>query len=379
MSLDSTIRLYFWVVFLLFAAYPFTGHAYTLGAFDVRFLASLQELFDDNITSLKESKKQDYVTVTHVGMEALYEGEKRNFTLSGNIRQNTFLDNHNFNNIDQDFTATFGSELSKYDRLSLSNTFSRSEEPRSFEDAFGSTSGRYRIQKNKFSLGYARDITSQYEFRARYTNAFDSYSRQDLADSFFNSVGLELGYLASSWLSFLCSYDFAHRDFNPGNHALNHTLGVGARIYLTPQLSLDSNAGINFVTSYDRSRHRPPILGMSLTGELDKNTRAALSFTKRYDINAYSQDLFGYWQTSAGLRRALTERLEVDCSLFYGQGEYKSLGLRDKFAGVSLGAHYDLKDNIRGTAAYSHTNLTSNIFSREYKKNVISIGFTIKF
>ena len=368
-----------WYLILILTAYPLCGYAYTLGAFDVHLRAGLQEFFDDNVTSTKEGKKRDYITVARVGMDALYEGKTRSLQLSGNIRQNTFLDNHNFNNTAQDFTVNFLNELSKYDRFSLSNTFSRSEEPRSFEDAFGSTAGRYRIQKNKFSLGYARDITSQYGLTARYVNAVDTYSRQGLADSYFNSVGLELGYRGSSSISFLCSYDFARRDFNPGNHALTHTLGAGARIYLTPQISFDSSVGMNFITSYDGSRHSKPFLGMAMAGELDKNTRANLSFIKRYDTNSYSQDLFGYWQTSAGLTRTLTERLAADCYLFYGRGEYKSLGLRDKFAGTALGLHYDLKDNVRGTITYSHTNIASNVSSREYKKNVISVGFTIKF
>lgn len=375
MSRTDTIIIIIGVVM----AWQVSGYAHTLGAFDVRFRAGLRESFDDNITSVREGGKQDFITSARVGMDAVYEGKTASLRLSGSIRQNTFLDNRDFNNTAQDLSANFLAEPSKYDTFSLSDTFSRSEEPRSFEDAFGSTAGRYRIQRNKLTFGYARDITSRFGLRARYANAIDSYSRHDMADSYSNSAGLELGYQASSRLSILGSYDLSRRDFDPGSHAITHSLGAGARVFLTPQLSLNPGAGINFITSYDGSSHRRPFLAMALQGELDKNTRADISLAKRYDTNSYSQDLFGYWQASSGIERALTERLRADCSLFYGKGEYKSLGIRDTFSGASIGLNYDVKDDIRASLAYSRSDTSSNIFSREYEKNVISAGLDVKF
>ena len=80
----------------------------------------------------------------------MYEGKTRGLKLSGSILQNTFLDYDNYNGLAQDFTLDFVNELSKRDRFILSDAFSRAEEPRSFDDAFGSTAGRYRIQKMNF-------------------------------------------------------------------------------------------------------------------------------------------------------------------------------------------------------------------------------------
>lgn len=367
------------LTFLALIAYSPRGYAYKIGAFDVRLSAGLRELLDDNITFTKDNKKQDYITSAKVGMEAEYQGKTRSLQLSGNILQNTFLDHVNFNSLAQDFMVNFINELSKRDRLSLSDTFSRSEEPRSFEDAFGSTAGRYRIQKNEFSLGYAREINSQYGLQARYTNAVTSYSRKDLADSYFNSLGLQLGYRESSMLSFFGTYDFTYRYFDPGSHALTHSLGALARANLTSQLSLDLNAGMSFLTSYDKSSHLKPYLGAAITNEFDQNTRGTLSFTKRYDTNSYSQDLFGYWQTSCGLTRKLTRRLEADWSFFFGSGEYKSSGIQDKLSGTHLGLNYDLKDTIRGEVTYAYSRVNSTLSAQEYAKNVVSIGLNVKF
>ena len=153
-----------WVILitlLTLAIFQGPCYAHKIGAFDVSLSGALRESFDDNITFTKENKKQDYITAARVGLEAVYEGKTRSLQLSGNILQNTFLDHINFNNLAQDFAVNFINELSKRDRLSLSDSFSRSEEPRNVEDSFGSTAGRYRIQKNEFSLGYAREINSQ--------------------------------------------------------------------------------------------------------------------------------------------------------------------------------------------------------------------------
>lgn len=367
------------LTFLAFTAYPARGYAHKIGAFDVSLSGALRESFDDNITFTKEDKKQDFITTARVGLEAVYEGKNRSLQLSGNILQNTFLDHINFNSLAQDFALDFVNELSKRDRLMLSDTFSRAEEPRSFEDALGSTSGRYRIQKNKFSLGYAREISSQYGLQASYTNALNSYSRQDLADSYLNSLGFQLGYRQSSTLSFSGTYDFTYRYFDPGSHALTNALGALARANLTSQLYLDANAGISFLTSYDKSRHIKPYLGIAVTDEFDQNTRVTLSLTKRYDTNSYSQDLFGYWQASCGLTRKLTRRLEADWSFFFGNGEYKSLGIEDKLTGTNLGLSYDFKDNVRGGLTYSYSRVDSTLSTREYAKNVVSAGLTVKF
>lgn len=367
------------ITLLALAVCPARGYAYKMGVFDVRLSGAARESFDDNVTFAKDNKKRDYITSAKVGMEAEYEGKARSLRLSGNILQNTFLDHVNFNSLAQDFMADFINELSKRDRLLLSDAFSRSEEPRSFEDTFGSTSGRYRIQKNKFSFGYEREINSQYGFQARYTNAVDTYSRPDLADSYLNSLSFQLGYRQSSTFSFFGTYDFTYRYFDPGSRALTNALGALAHASLTPQLSLDANAGMAFLTSYDKNNYIKPWLGMSLTDEFDKNTRATISFIKRYDTNSYSQDLFGYRQTSCGLTRKVTRRLEAECSLFLGNGEYKSSGIRDRLSGVNLELRYDIKDSIRAEITYGYSSLNSNLSTREYAKNVVSLGLNVKF
>lgn len=376
------IKSKFWIILIILLAlaiFQACAYAHKIGDFDVNFSGSARESFDDNITFTKENRKQDFITSTRLGVEAVYEGKNRGLKLSGNILQNTFLGHTGYNSLAEDFTADFINELSKYDRIFLSDTYSRAEEPRSFEDAFGSTAGRYRIQKNEFSLGYSRDISSQYGLTARYSNAVNTYSRQDMADSYLNSLGLQFGYRESSEFSISGTYDFTYRHFDPGSHALTNSLGALARAYMTTQFYLDAFTGVSFFNSYDKKRYVKPYLGIAATDEFDKNTRGTISFTKRYDANAYSQDLFGYWRVTCALSRKLTQRLDAEGSFFFGDGEYKSSDVRDKLSGINLGLNYDFKDNLRGGLSYGYSRVDSNLSSREYAKNLVSAGLTLKF
>jgi len=366
-------------IILALTACQTRAYAHKIGAFDVNLSASARESFDDNITFTKENKKEDFITSVRVGIEAAYEGKTRGLKFSGSILQNTFQEHAGYNSLAQDFKAEFINELSKYDRVFLSDAYSRAEEPRSFEDAFGSTAGRYSIQKNEFSLGYAREISSQYGLTARYSNAVNTYSMQDMADSYLNSLGLQFGYRESSELSISGTYDFSYRFFDPGSHAVTNSLGALARAYLTTRLYLDALGGVSFLSSYDKNSYVKPFLGIAATDEFDENTRGTVSFTKRYDANAYSQDLFGYWRASCSLTRKLTRRAEAEFSFFFGDGEYKSSDIRDKLSGINLGLNYDFKDNARGGLSYGYSRVDSTLSSREYAKNLVSASLTVKF
>ena len=160
---------------------------------------------------------------------------------------------------------------------------------------------------------------------------------------------------------------------------MTNSLGALARAYLTSRFYLDANAGISLLSSYDKNKYLKPFLGIAVTDEFDENTKGTVSFIKRYDTNAYSQDLFGYWRISCALTRKLTRRLDTKCSLFFGDGEYRSSDVRDKLSGIDLGLNYDFKDNVRGGLTYGYSRTDSTLSSREYAKNVVSASLTVKF
>lgn len=357
------------------------AHCYArkIGPFDLSFVSAIHENYDDNVTYKKDNAKRDFITKVDLGLEALYEGKTSQCQLKGNIQQNIFMDNSDFNNMALDLGGKFSHELSKRDRFSFSDTFRRYEDPRSFQDAFGSTAGRYRTQNNVFSTAYERDISSQFGILVRYKNAASWYSRTDLESSVLNTVGVEMDYYRSSTLSFYGAYDYLVRDFEHGSRATTNELGAGTRFNFTPQLSLDANAGIDFIDSYDGTSYKKPFYKLTLSDLVDENTRPVVSFTKSYSTTSYAKDVFSSWQILIGLVKQLSKRLGINGSVFYGEGEYSSSGNKDKFQGANIGLTYDIKDNVLGTITYAHSQVASNVFTREYTKNVVSVGMTIKF
>lgn len=346
---------------------------------DMSLRAGISETYDDNITSVHENEKEDFITTLSLGLGAKLEGKTRSLNLAANVTQQLFADYDNFNNTSQDLTIDFQQEFSKYDRISLRDTFTHTYEPRSFEDAFGRTTGRYSYYRNRFSLDYTRDIAKQLSLSARYANEVDEISRKDLSDSSLNRAGLEATYFLSSATILLCFYDFTYRDFDPGASASTNTIAAGLRHYLTSQLYLDAQAGLDLINSYNDEGYCRPLIQASLTSDIDENSRAAISFSKRYYTNAYTQDLFDYWKVLATFTRQLFKRLSCSLSGFYGKGEYVAANITDKLRGASIGLTYDLTKKIKANLGYTYSNVDSTQATREYTKNRIYLKLSMEF
>jgi hypothetical protein len=369
--------LLFYLAIILF--FPANVCAWRIGTIDILMTGSVRETYDDNITYAQSDPKDDFITSVILGIGAHYEEKTRNFKLSGDISRNFFADNSNFNNTSEDIRFDFGQEFSKYDRISLQDTFSHATEPRSFEDALGRTSGRYSTYSNRFNAAYTRELTRQLSVITRYAHETNQYSRKDLKHSALDSIGLETDYAFSSMTIALLSYDFAKRQFERGAHAYTQTVTGGLRQYLTSRLYLDAKAGMNFIRSYNDTRFSRPLFSASLTNDIDENTSANIALKKEYYTRSYESDIFNYWESSGMLTRRLLERLGVSLSGFYGQGEYISFKIKDKVKGAAISLPYDVVKDAKLTLGYSYSHTTSNVTSREYKKNTVSLGLTMDF
>jgi len=364
------------VVFCLFSA---ETRAARIGGVEIKLRGGVSEAYDDNITYAETGKIHDFITRPIIGAVAAYEGKNTVFSASGNYYHEFYADRSNFNNNGGNFTATIDSELSKFDRVTLSDTFTRTYEPRSFEDQFGRTSGRYSSTRNRVNFGYARDISRHFGLSLRYLNEYNTYSRSDLAKSFLNTAGVEGAYILSSDMSFIGAYDFTRRDFDPGLHATTNTLSGGLRKYFTKQLYFDGMGGIDLTKSYSGRNYTKPMAVVSLTDDINDRTRATLSFSKRYDTISYSQDLFDQWRVSAGLMHELFKKLRGTLSAFYGRGEYVGTRVISKLMGSSIGLTYDINDNWKANANYSFSRQTSTSAGGGYRKNTVTLGLTAEF
>lgn len=373
--LTVVISIIFWVVFLII---PINAYAYKIKDIDVEPQANVLEIYDDNVALLNDDKREDFITNLGVGLEAKYEGKTRSFELRGNINHQLFNKNHNFDNTSEDLTLNFKNEFSKYARVEINDMFIHIYEPRSFQEAFGRTGGRYSYYINNFNLNYTRDITEQFNVSAKYTNEVNEVSRDDLRDSYLNRIGFGADYSLSSETIFSFLYDFRHRGFDLGKSISTNAIATGLRQYITKQLYLDVKTGIDFINSHNQDLNKP-LFFVSLTDQPDENTQSTLSLEKEFSTNAYSEDVFNYWQTSGSLIRRLLERLTCSLSGFYGKGKYTTLNITDRLQGVGMALTYDFTKKLKGNLKYDYLKINSTNDIREYTKNRVLLGITLEF
>lgn len=368
------------MVFLCLCSWATVGNAwaYRLGEAEIKLHGGVSELYDDNITYVKTDRVHDLITRPTVGATAVYEGKTTRFTAEGNYYHEFYADNSNFNNNSGNFTASLNSELSKFDRISIGESYTKTYEPRSFEDQFGYTGGRYSSSRNRVNLGYTRDMSAHTGLSVRYANEINSYSRSDISKSYLNTAGVEGAYIFSSDLSVFAAYDFSRRDFDPGSDATTNTVSGGLRKYITKQLYFDGMAGADFIKSYSGRDYTKPMAMVSMTDDINDRTRGTLSFMKRFDTISYAQDLFDQWRVNAGLSHEITQKLSGSLSAFYGRGEYIGDAVVNKLLGSGVGLSYDINDNWKANAGYSFSRETSS-GGGGYKKNTVTLGLTAEF
>ncbi|MFQ5680973.1 MAG: outer membrane beta-barrel protein [Candidatus Omnitrophota bacterium] len=346
---------------------------------DININAALSQGYDDNITFIKFNRRKDLFNRLSLGVSGGYAGKRRRMRLNLALAQQLFYRYDTFNNNSQNISFSLQQDFSRYQRVSLSNTFSHSYEPRSFLDAFGRTTGRYGYYRNRFALDYGQDVNRRLRWGLNYGQDIDIASRSDIGNSYAQRIGVNADYLFGSRFSAELSYLFSRRSFDPGKDAITHNLSLGAKYYFVSRFFAHGSAGWDIVRSYDNRDYLRPFFDASLSGDIDKNTQINLGFGQRYYTNAYTRDLFGYRQVSAELRRNMQERLSCRISGFYGQGKYLALDIRDRLKGGMLTFVYDLSRNTRLDFSYLYTDVASNLDSREYKKNSLTLGYSIKF
>jgi len=313
-------------------------------------------------------------------MLALYEGKLQNLNFNGNVVRHIFSKNRKFSNTSEDFSFGYNKEFTRFDRISLTNAFIHAEEPTSFEDEFGRTSGRYTYTRNRFNGIFSHDLSKQLTLNFNYGNAITDYSRADLANIVTNNAGLEAAYAISSADIAYATYGFTSTQYAHGDTFKTNSFGGGMRHYFTSQLYLDARGGEDFVKSARSKKTSPEnYISASLTDEFDQTTRAVLSFLKQGGATSDTQDIRKSWQVSLGLSKQLFARLSASLSGFFGEGKYITSGTNDKLKGVNTGLAYEINQRWVANLSYSLSDVTSNISTREYTVNRISLGATYQF
>ena len=355
--------------------------AHGLANMNLDVKGDLMTSYDDNINSDHENEKEDIVTNLVLGLGLNQKGKTYLLHVEGDVTQEIFAEYEDFNNTEQDFSVDFSKDVSKHEKLEISNDFLHARRPRTFDDDFGRTSGQYSSYRNKFDVMYSKKITEKYGFKGGYDNEVYEVSREDMSDSLMNRMTLEMDYIRGSLSELFSKYVFSVRDYELGQEFFIHTLAGGIRQYLSKQLLLEASAGgafIDGISMEDHSRVRPDFR-VSLSDHIDDNTTLSFIYRKESRAKGYKADIFDSWQLDAKVEREINARVDLTLSGFYGEGEYWTDDTRDDYLGAGGEVGYRLNSHTKTFLSYKHTMNDSNDRTREYDRNVVSTGIKILF
>jgi hypothetical protein len=337
------------------------------------------EIYDDNVTFSKTDKISDEITKLSLMGGFTQESKTSRVELNARLTGNIFAEHPTFNYLSQDITLDAVKELSPYDQISAHEKFNHSEDPVSFENAFGRTNGRYSLYSNNLALEYARQMSQKLTTRLRYTQINNIFTRESLNDSMGFSPELITEYTIDSATITSLGYKYTYWDFESGSDANIHTLYGGLRRFLTRQLYLDIKPGVNFINSFDGRNISKPRFEVGLTDDVDENTSLNLTYIKEYSVTPYFQEIFDNWRLIASAAKELNARLKLTLSAFYGKGRYIGSGISDRLSGANIGLEYALTKRTSVYCKYTYQRSNSNTDTHSYTRNMAMLGIRVAF
>ena len=127
---------------------------------------NVSETYDSNINQVHTDPTSDYITKLTFGLAATYEGKLDTMQLNGAVSRNIYASNSAFDNTDESLNLSLNHEFDRFDRMSASENFIHSQDPQTFEDAFGRKQGIYAYYRNALSLArvYFQEIWRERAF-----------------------------------------------------------------------------------------------------------------------------------------------------------------------------------------------------------------------
>ncbi len=349
------------------------------GNVDVKVKGSVGQMYDDNLTYTPTNQLSDFVSLVSAGIDLMYEGERTVATLSTTVFQQLYWEFTEFNNTSNHTAVRLRYDLSKFDHITVSDSFSRSYEPLDFEEELSRASGHYQYDRNRFDLIYERNMSENLSVKVNYGNEIENPDRSDLLDSFVNRISVESQFALSTKMIFITAYEHLNRNIDPGEEANVNTFMGGLKLQLTEQLSLEGRAGVDLIESFNGESISEPLWSIVLVDQLNERDAIHLSFSQRNSTNASTDNIFNSWRISGGVDSRLLKRLSGSASMFIGEGKYKNLDIKDQVFGGNLAFLYEFSTTLKGSLSYTYSEINSNLDSREYSKNVIYVSITKEF
>ncbi|MDH4028798.1 MAG: hypothetical protein OEU95_08205 [Nitrospirota bacterium] len=369
------------------------------------------ESYSNNLTftSDRNDRVEDFLTMLSIGLDAKYEGKRRAFGFSGRLNRRIRTDTSDIQNSSENLTVNFQNEISYYDRLNISDTYTHSQLPGSFEgefdivkcreelgrsgrslseiytecnrfkEEFSRFNGGHDTYNNTMNFAYNKFFSEHISIVANYAHGQNWSNQQGTQDSNTNNLSFMANYLYSELTRFSLLYGYATSKYENGNVINTDTINAGINQYLSKRLSVNVSAGVVFEPHSTTNS-----FSASINNEIDEKTFATLTYSRGIDISSDTENIFRNWQVSGQLNRQFLEDLNSSLSVFYGEGEYDPEGMRDEFVGASALLNYNFWTNkrgaaVNGTLGYTYSEMSSTDDSREYDRTTLASTLNMVF
>ncbi len=369
----NNVSLYIKCCTFLFTVFLSSSvYAFSFKDLDLKIQASISEMYDDNLTYVKEDKKEDFITTLGLGADFTYEGKRRSLNLSGNINQQLQTRFKDIKSSSQNLSLNFTNEFTAYDKITFTDTFSHTQSPASFEEEFGRVRHRRDTYDNSLTLNYLKEISEHLAMNASYTYSQTLFPEEDFDNTSQYGLGFNVRYSHSILTDYILSYSFSRN--NLGNSVYNTGIGITKHIYISKKSYLTGNLGFSGSSNNDTRLN----LNAAFTNEIDEKSVANLRFNMGDQLTSEGGDVFRSWQIDGGFSRWLSSKLNGATSVFYGKGTYSSTGVTNTLMGISAMASYDFLEDLNGSINYSYsTSAVDKI--KEYTKNIVQFQLNKTF
>jgi hypothetical protein len=366
------------IIFICSPAFPFEVFKYKYEGIEMHIKGRLAQQYTDNFTfQTEENADAQYFTTLTLNMDMQYEGERQKILLRGGVDYWINTEDFDDERVAENISLAYYRDLSEYHRIRLTDRFSHSRFPVSFEEEFGRTEAKLDDYRNSFSFSYIREVSEDITVKTKYDNDIFWTSKEETSrDSVRNRAGVNINYQYDIATSFNLSYDYSIREFEESDEISIQSVRTGLRRLITKKLNFDGYVGWQFTPIGSDTF----TWGISLVSDLDfdERTDVYLSFEKSFRTSN-DGDIFRGWEVEGEIDRKMLENITGSLSAFYGEGKFDLSGRKDKFLGASCTISYVFNKYLSAAVGYGYSNLDSNDKDREYTRNSISTGITLTF
>lgn len=182
------------------------------------------------------------------------------------------------------------------------------------------------------------------------------------------------------------SFGYTHYQLDLRNNLYQTTVGPYVEWQINDAWSLSGRVGWSW-TDFEQSGLLPapetvslPYLGLDVTHQLTQNFSHSWSMTREVDVGIQTQ----YTQSfvfNYGFRWRLTDLLSFNAGAYYEIGEEPTAVFTEDYTywGFSAGIPFAITENFGLNLGYLYRQRDSNIPSRAYDRNNVTIGATYTF